>query len=155
MYEKYSQDLLYMTYSNNAMCPYVKERAIQTWNPYSFPTFTKYTCLTHSFFRAFMFHSCKYPSENPTANWFVLEMYCRAVAPTPLGPFSWRQRCLPCRVLTSLSLGISAGDLVTTCRSENKNRKRWFKMEMKKLPLCGRKNYLGTPLLIYIYNWHL
>lgn len=72
---------------------------------------------THSFFRAFMFHSCKYPSENPTASWLVLEMYCRAVAPTPLGPFSWRQRCLPCLVLTSLSLGISPGDLVTTCRS--------------------------------------
>lgn len=75
---------------------------------------------THSFFKVFMFHSCKYPSENPTARWLVLEMYCRAVAPTPLGPFSWRQRCLPSLVLTSLSLGISAGDLVTTCRSANR-----------------------------------
>lgn len=47
-------------------------------------------------------------------------MYCSAVAPIPLEPFSWRQRCRPSLLLTSLSLGISAGDLVTTCRSGNK-----------------------------------
>lgn len=79
---------------------------------------------THSFFRDFMFHSCRFPSENPTASWLVLEMYCTAVAPTPLGPFSWRQRCLACLVLISLSLGISAGDLVTTCRSTNRKTKK-------------------------------
>lgn len=78
----------------------------------------------YSFFRVFRFHSCRYPSENPTASWLVLGMYCSAVTPTPppLGPFSWRQRCLPCLVLTSLSLGISPGDLVTTCRSGKKRK---------------------------------
>lgn len=77
--------------------------------------------MTHSFFRVFMFQSCKLPSEKPTASWLVRGMYCRAVAPTPLAPQSCRQRCLPCLVLTSLSLGISPGDLVTTCRSAGKN----------------------------------
>lgn len=77
---------------------------------------------THSFFRVFMFQSCRFPSEKPTARWLVREMNCTAVAPTPLAPLSCRQRCRPCLVLTSLSRGISPGDLVTTCRSARKDQ---------------------------------
>ena len=77
----------------------------------------KYGRSTYSFFSVFMFHSCRYPSAKPTATWLVLEMYCRAVALVPLGPLSCRHRWRPCLLLASLSLGISAGDLVTTSRS--------------------------------------
>lgn len=94
-----------------------------------------------------MFHSCRYPSENPTASWLVLGTYCSAVTPTPLGPFSWRQRCLPCLVLTSLSLGISPGDLVTICRSGQKK-----KYKNRDIKMCTCKCSNGTCAGFFIYR---
>ena len=91
----------------------------------------EYCKSTYSFFSVFMFHSCRYPSEKPTAIWLVLEMYCRAVALVPLGPLSCRQRCRPCLLLASLSLGISAGDLVTTSRSGSREDQKTVQAHYK------------------------
>ncbi len=83
---------------------------------------------THSFLRVFMFQSCRLPSEKPTASWLVRWMYCRAVAPVPVGLLSWRQRCLPCCVTPSRNRGISDGDLLTTSRSVAKTNENGLRL---------------------------